>query len=71
MEWNPKNIAFAIALFFYEIRRRYHCLLNQWFGPLCKVMICENQRCLELFLLELKGHGTNLLTDNNTTTQAQ
>ena len=42
---------------FYEIGRRYHCLFKQGFGPLRKVMEYEDQRCLGLFLLELKRQG--------------
>ena len=37
---------------------------------LCKVMKYENQWCLGLFLLELKGHREKLLKDNNTATQS-
>ena len=37
---------------------------------LCKVMEYENQWCLGLFLLELKGHMEKLLKDNNTATQS-
>ena len=53
---------------FYEIRGRYHCLFKQGFGPLRKVMEYEDQRCLGLFLLELKRHREKLL--KNTATQA-
>ena len=38
---------------FYKTRGRYHCLFKQGFGP-HKVMEYEDQRCLGLFLLELK-----------------
>ena len=53
---------------FYEIRGRYHCLFKQGFGPLSKVIEYEDQRCLGLFLLELKRHREKLL--KNTATQA-
>ena len=53
---------------FYEIRGRYHCLFKQGFGPLSKVMEYEDQRCLGLFLLELKRHREKLL--KHTATQA-
>ena len=53
---------------FYEIRGRYHYLFKQGFGPLHKVMEYEGQRCLGLFLLELKRHREKLL--KNTATQA-
>ena len=41
----------------YGIRGRYHCLFKQGFGPLHKLMEYEDQRCLGLFLLELKRQG--------------
>ena len=53
---------------FYQIRGRYHCRFKQGFGPLRKVMEYEDQRCLGLFLLELKRHREKLL--KNTATQA-
>ena len=61
-----------LRLVFYEIRRRYHCLFKQGFGPRCKAMDYKDQQCLGLglFLLELKRHRENSLKDNNTATQA-
>ena len=58
------------CIVFYEIRGRYHCLFKQGFRPLRKVMEYEDQRCLRLFLLELKRHREKLLKDNSTATQA-
>ena len=55
---------------FHEIRGRYHCLFKQGFGPLRKVIEYEDQQCLGLFLLELKGYREELLKDNNIATQA-
>ena len=55
---------------FYEIRGRYHCLFNQEFHPLPKVMEYEDQLSLGFFSLELKRHKEKLLKDKTTTTQA-
>ena len=46
---------------YYEIRGRFHCLFKEGFGPLARVMKFEDQRCLGLFLLELRKHRENLL----------
>lgn len=51
---------------YYEIRGRYHCLFREGFGPLRKVMEYEDQRCLGLFLLELRRHREGLLRDRRT-----
>lgn len=45
----------------YEIRGRYHCLFREGFGPLRRVMEFEDQRCLGLFLLEIRRHREDLL----------
>ena len=46
---------------YYEIRGRYHCLFREGFGPLSRVMRYEDQRCLGLFLLELRRHRESVL----------
>ena len=46
---------------YYEIRGRFHCLFREGFGPLFKVMRYEDQRCLGLFLLEMRRHREDLL----------
>ena len=48
--------------------RTYRGFFKQRFGPLRKVMEYEDQRCLGLFLLELKRHREKLL--KNTATPA-
>ncbi len=53
---------------FYEIRGRYHCLFQNGFGPLPTIMEYKDQRCLGLFLLELKRHREKLLKVDNTAT---
>ena len=53
-----------------KFRERYHYLFKQSFGPLCKVKEYEDQRCLLLFLLELKRHREKLLKDNSTIIEA-
>ena len=50
-EWNLKNALHCSV--FYEIRGRCHYLLKQGFGPLCKVMENEDQRCLGILQLML------------------
>ena len=46
---------------YYEIRGRFHCLFREGFGPLARVMRYQDQRCLGLFLLELRRHREGLL----------
>lgn len=46
---------------FYEIRGRYHCLFRDGFGPLSRVIDYPDQRCLGLFLLEIRRHREDLL----------
>ena len=46
---------------YYEIRGRFHCLFKEGFWPLARVMNFEDQRCLGLFLLELRKHREDLL----------
>ena len=55
---------------FYKIRGSYHCLFKPGFGPICKVMEYEDQRCLGLFLLELNRCREKLLKEKSTATQA-
>ena len=50
---------------YYEIRGRFHCLFRDGFGPLTKVMNYTDQRCLGLFLLELRRHRESLLRRPN------
>ena len=53
------------CLVYYEIRGRFHCLLQAGFGPLIRGMNYEDQRCLGLFLLELRKHRENVLKKPN------
>ena len=46
---------------YYEIRSCFHCLFTEGFGPLARVMRYQDQRCLGLFLLELRRHREGLL----------
>ena len=46
---------------YYEIRGRFHCLFREGFGSLARVMRYEDQRCLGLFLLELRRHRESLM----------
>lgn len=46
---------------FYEIRGRFHCLFKEGFGPLSKVMEYCDQRCLGLFLVEIKKYREDFL----------
>ena len=48
---------------YYEIRGRFHCLFKEGFGPLSRITRYQDQRCLELFLLELCRHKERLLRD--------
>ena len=68
-EWNLKNTTFITVVSFIKWDNM-HCLFKQRFGPLRKVMEYADQRCLGLFLLELKRHRENLLKDNSTACQA-
>ena len=49
------------CLVYYEIRGCFHCLFREGFGPLARVMRYEDQRCLGLFLLELRRHRESLM----------
>ncbi|KAH7422442.1 hypothetical protein KP509_12G008600 [Ceratopteris richardii] len=46
---------------YYEIRGCFHCLFREGFGPFSRAMGYEDQRCLGLFLLELRRHRDSLL----------
>ena len=46
---------------YYEIRGRFHCLFREGFGPLSRVMNYIDQRCLGLFLLEIRRLREGLL----------
>ena len=50
---------------YYEIRGRFHCLFREGFGPLTRAMNYIDQRCLGLFLLELRRHRKSLLRRPN------
>lgn len=46
---------------YYEIRGRYHCLFREGFGPISRITDFPDQRCLGLFLMELRRHRESLL----------
>ena len=46
---------------YYEIRGRFYCLFREGFGPLTGVMNYTDQRCLGLFLLEIRRFRDGLL----------
>lgn len=46
---------------YYDIRGRYHCLFQEGFGPLRRIMQFEDQRCLGFFLLELQRRRATIL----------
>ena len=46
---------------YYEIRGRFHCLFREGFGPQARVMNYTDQRCLGLFLLEIRRFRDSLL----------
>ncbi|KAI5070875.1 hypothetical protein GOP47_0015218 [Adiantum capillus-veneris] len=49
------------CLVYYEIRGHFHCLFRDGFGSVSRVMDYTDQRCLGLFLLELRRHREDLL----------
>ena len=46
---------------YYEIRGQFHCLFREGFGPLTRVMNYTDQKCLGLFLLEIRRFRDGLL----------
>ena len=46
---------------YYKIRGRFHCLFGEGFGPLTRVMNYTDQRCLGIFLLEIRRFRDSLL----------
>ena len=46
---------------YYKIRGRFHCLFREGFGPLSRVMNYKDQKCLGLFLLEIRRFRDGLV----------
>ena len=51
----------SAAPIFYEIKKQFHCLFREGFGPLARVMNYTDQQCLGLFLLEIHRFRDSLL----------